>query len=47
MADFADFEPVGGGPEGTGLLLQGGSSGSVDVRGGDMGPDPQGGASPE
>ena len=46
-ADVAGFEPGGGGPEGIGALLQGGSSGGVAVRVRNMGPDPQDGPGPE
>ena len=46
-ADIADFEPGGGRSECFGSLLQGGMPAGVAVWGGDVGPDPQGGAGPE
>ena len=46
-AHVVDFEARGGGCEGVGSLLQGGSPGGVSVQGGDVVPDPQGGLDPE
>ena len=46
-ADVAGFDLGGGGSEGVGSLLKGGSPGGVAVRGGDVGPNPRDGADPE
>ena len=46
-AVVADFDPVGGGSEGIGTFFQGGDSGGVVVRVGDVGTNPQDGAVPE
>ena len=37
-----DFDPGGGRPEDIGALFQGGSTGGVDFRGREVGPDPPG-----
>ena len=46
-AVVADFDPGGGGSEGVGKFFQGGDTGGVVVRGGDVGTNPQDGAGPE
>ena len=46
-AVVADFDLGGGESEGVGAFLQGGDTGGVVVRGGNVGTDPQYGAVPE
>ena len=46
-ADDKDIEPVDGGSEGIGELLQSGCAGGSNFRVREVGPDPRNGAAPE